>query len=144
MFELSYQELISLTSQFGMSNRGGTRYMPMVFTEQSVAMLSGILNSKWAIRHLESKRAWNIHRDPVSKIDNLMASEYHDMEFYWGDPIFLVLYLPIIFLIASLWSVQVWVKGFSSHLAGFWRSCIEWHQSVCWTPARRIRRWFDS
>jgi hypothetical protein len=29
----------------------------MVFTEQSVAMLSGILNSKWAIRHLESKRA---------------------------------------------------------------------------------------
>jgi hypothetical protein len=26
-------------------------------------------------------------------------------------------------------------KGFSSHLAEFWRFCIEWHQSVCWTPA---------
>jgi hypothetical protein len=56
MFELSYQEFKSLTSQFGMSNRGGTRYMPMAFTEQGVAMLSGILNSKRAIRHLESKR----------------------------------------------------------------------------------------
>jgi hypothetical protein len=29
----------------------------MAFTEQDVAMLSGILNSKRAIRHLESKRA---------------------------------------------------------------------------------------
>jgi len=57
MFELSYQEFKSLTSQFGMSNRGGTRYMPMAFTEQGVAMLSGIPNSKRAIRHLESKRA---------------------------------------------------------------------------------------
>jgi hypothetical protein len=28
----------------------------MAFTEQSVAMISGILNSKRAIRHLESKR----------------------------------------------------------------------------------------
>ena len=49
MFELSYQEFKSLTSQFGMSNRGGTRYMPMAFTEQGVAMLSGILNSDRAI-----------------------------------------------------------------------------------------------
>ena len=49
MFELSYQEFKSLISQFGMSNRGGTRYMPMAFTEQGVAMLSGILNSDRAI-----------------------------------------------------------------------------------------------
>ena len=57
MFELSYHEIMSLTSQFGMSNRDGTRYMTMAFTEQGVAMISGILNSKCAIRHLESKRA---------------------------------------------------------------------------------------
>ena len=49
MFELSYKEFKSLISQFGMSNRGGTRYMPMAFTEQGVAMLSGILNSDRAI-----------------------------------------------------------------------------------------------
>ena len=45
MFELSYQEFMSLTSQFGMSNRGGTRYMPMAFTQPGLAILSGILNS---------------------------------------------------------------------------------------------------
>ena len=49
MFELSYQEFAGLRSQFGISNRGGTRYMPMAFTEQGVAMLSGILNSDRAI-----------------------------------------------------------------------------------------------
>lgn len=31
------------------SNRGGTRYLPYVFTEQGVAMLSGVINSKKAI-----------------------------------------------------------------------------------------------
>ena len=49
MFELSYQEFMNLRSQFGISKRGGTRYKPMAFTEQGVAMLSGILNSDRAI-----------------------------------------------------------------------------------------------
>lgn len=49
MFELSYEEFKGLRSQFGISKRGGTRYMPMAFTEQGVAMLSGILNSDRAI-----------------------------------------------------------------------------------------------
>ena len=36
--------------QFGTSKeRGGTRYIPYVFTEQGVSMLSAILNSKKAI-----------------------------------------------------------------------------------------------
>ena len=40
----------SLRLQFETSNgRGGTRYMPYAFTEQGVAMLSGILNSDKAI-----------------------------------------------------------------------------------------------
>ena len=50
MFELSREEFKSLRSQFVTSNqRGGTRYMPYVFTEQGVAMLSSILNSEVAI-----------------------------------------------------------------------------------------------
>ena len=49
MFEISYQEFAGLRSQFGISKRGGTRYVPMAFTEQGVAMLSGILNSDRAI-----------------------------------------------------------------------------------------------
>lgn len=39
-----------LSTQIATSNRGGTRYLPYVFTEQGVAMLSGILNSDQAIR----------------------------------------------------------------------------------------------
>ena len=49
MFELTKKELENLRSQIGTSSWGGTRYMPMAFTEQGVAMLSSILNSKTAI-----------------------------------------------------------------------------------------------
>jgi hypothetical protein len=51
MFELTQNEFNSLRSQIVTSNtgRGGTRYLPMVFTEQGVAMLASILNSDKAI-----------------------------------------------------------------------------------------------
>ncbi|MBC2704804.1 ORF6N domain-containing protein [Desulfobacula sp.] len=50
MFELTKEEYNNLRSQFGTSSWGGSRYLPMAFTEQGVAMLSGILNSKRAIQ----------------------------------------------------------------------------------------------
>jgi hypothetical protein len=50
MFELTQQEFDTLRSQFGTSKWGGTRYMPMAFTEQGVAMLSSVLNSPRAIK----------------------------------------------------------------------------------------------
>ena len=49
MFTLTQKEFQGLRSQFATSNRGGTRYLPSVFTEQGVAMLSSILNSEKAI-----------------------------------------------------------------------------------------------
>ncbi len=50
MFEISKEELESLRCNFSTSNnRGGNRYLPYAFTEQGVAMLSGILNSDKAI-----------------------------------------------------------------------------------------------
>lgn len=49
MFTLTRKEFENLRSQIGTSSWGGTRYMPMAFTEQGVAMLSSILNSKTAI-----------------------------------------------------------------------------------------------
>jgi phage regulator Rha-like protein len=49
MFELTKKEFENLRSQTGTSSWGGTRYMPMAFTEQGVAMLSSVLNSKTAI-----------------------------------------------------------------------------------------------
>ena len=51
MFELTKEELLNWRSQFGTSNSEamGMRYLPFVFTEQGVAMLSSILNSEQAI-----------------------------------------------------------------------------------------------
>ncbi len=56
MFVLSKKEFENLRSQIGTSSLdetetgwGGTRYMPMAFTEQGVAMLSSVLNSSTAI-----------------------------------------------------------------------------------------------
>lgn len=51
MFKMKQSEFEVLRTQFASSNenRGGIRYMPMVFTEQGVTMLSCILNSKRAI-----------------------------------------------------------------------------------------------
>jgi phage regulator Rha-like protein len=49
MFGLNKKELDNLRSQIGTSSWGGVRYAPMAFTEQGVAMLSSILNSKRAV-----------------------------------------------------------------------------------------------
>jgi hypothetical protein len=51
MFQLTEDEAETLRFQIGTSNkgRGGRRYLPYVFTEQGVAMLSSVLNSQRAI-----------------------------------------------------------------------------------------------
>ncbi len=49
MLELTKKEFESLRSQIVTSKRGGARYLPYVFTEQGVAMLSSVLNSEKAI-----------------------------------------------------------------------------------------------
>jgi hypothetical protein len=49
MFQLSKDEFDNLISQFVTSSWGGTRKLPYAFTEQGVAMLSGIVNSEKAI-----------------------------------------------------------------------------------------------
>ena len=49
MFELTRDEFKNLRSQIVTSSWGGARYLPMVFTEQGVAMLSSVLKSERAI-----------------------------------------------------------------------------------------------
>ncbi len=49
MFQLSKEEFDNLIFQSGTSSWGGTRKLPYCFTEQGVAMLSGVLNSDRAI-----------------------------------------------------------------------------------------------
>jgi hypothetical protein len=52
MFQLTPDDAESLRLQFATSNRGrgGRRYLPYAFTEQGVAMLSGVLHSRRAVR----------------------------------------------------------------------------------------------
>lgn len=50
MFQLTDNESEILRSQFVTSSWGGIRYLPKAFTEQGVAMLSGILNSARAVQ----------------------------------------------------------------------------------------------
>jgi hypothetical protein len=49
MFQLDNKEFTILKCQFGTSSWGGRRTNPYAFTEQGIAMLSGILNSDRAI-----------------------------------------------------------------------------------------------
>jgi hypothetical protein len=49
MFELIKVEFENLRSQIVTSSWGGSRYLPLVFTEQGIAMLSSVLSSHSAI-----------------------------------------------------------------------------------------------
>lgn len=50
MFVLKEEEFQNLKFHFGTSSWGGTRKLPRAFTEQGIAMLSGILRSKRAVQ----------------------------------------------------------------------------------------------
>ena len=50
MFQLEKDEFETWLYQFGPSGWGGRRKLPYAFTEQGVAMLSGVLNSERAIK----------------------------------------------------------------------------------------------
>lgn len=49
MFQLSSNEFENLRFQIGTSSWGGSRYAPFAFTQEGVAMLSGVLRSPKAI-----------------------------------------------------------------------------------------------
>lgn len=90
MFILTYQEFANLRSQIVTSSSrqwGGTRYKPMAFTEQGVAMLSSVLRSKRAVQvNIEIMRAFVrlrevllAHKDLARKLEELEHKiEKHD------------------------------------------------------------------
>lgn len=78
MFQLTKEEWDNLRFHFATSKWGGRRYLPFAFTEQGLAMLSGVLNSDIAIEvNISIMRAFVVIRRsllgyPVSKeIENL-------------------------------------------------------------------------
>ena len=72
MFELTNQELTNLRSQIVTSSWGGSRYKPMAFTEQGVAMLSSILRSDRAIQvNIQIMRTFTKIRHMISVSEEL-------------------------------------------------------------------------
>lgn len=90
MFQLTKKETESLTSQNAMSKgRGGRRTLPYAFTEQGVAMLSSVLNSKRAVHvnivimraFVKLREVMATHKELAHKIDTLERKyEKHDNE----------------------------------------------------------------
>ena len=81
MFQLTHDEFDSLRSQIVISKgKGGRRYLPYVFTEQGVAMLSSVLRSKQAVRvNIEIMRAFVRLRYLLSTQSEL-AQKLSDLE----------------------------------------------------------------
>jgi hypothetical protein len=79
MFQLTEKEWRNLKSQIETSSWGGVRKMPKAFTEQGVAMLSGVLNSDRAIMvNIQIMRAYTkmrelllTHKDLLLKMEEL-------------------------------------------------------------------------
>lgn len=79
MFQLTREEFENLMFQTGTSSWGGTRKLPHVFTEQGVAMLSSVLNSKRAIKvnvqimraFVKLKELLLTHKDLAIKLEAL-------------------------------------------------------------------------
>ena len=91
MFELTEEEWFNLRSQFASSSWGGSRYPPFAFTEQGVAMLSGLLNSDLAIQmNIAIMRAFVMIRqwaltyqelsDKLSDLEKLHNQKFNDID----------------------------------------------------------------
>ena len=91
MFTLTNQELVSLKSQFVISSSswGGRRKPPLAFTEQGIAMLSSVLNSRTAVEvnivimraFVQMRQILISNKDLEIKLKDLEAKyERHDGE----------------------------------------------------------------
>lgn len=88
MIQLNKEEFENLRFHFGTSSRwGGRRYLPYAFTEQGVAMLSSVLNSKRAVQvNIAIMRAFvklreilATHKDLARKLNEM--EEKYDAQF---------------------------------------------------------------
>lgn len=81
MFELSTKEYENLRSHFATSSWGGTRYIPMAFTEHGILMISSVLKNDKAVQvNIQIMRAFMKMRQMIfdnaelrKQIDELRA-----------------------------------------------------------------------
>ena len=70
MFQLTNQEVTNLRCQNGISSWGGDRHLPHAFTEEGVAMLSGLLRSPVAIKvNIQIMRAFVFLKNTLSSLN---------------------------------------------------------------------------
>lgn len=73
MFQLTEIEYDSLMSQIVISSWGGVRKLPMAFTEQGVAMLSGVLKSPIAVQvNIQIMRLFVMMRQTIGNYKELL------------------------------------------------------------------------
>jgi phage regulator Rha-like protein len=83
MFQLTKKEEENLKFQNGTSSYGGRRYLPYVFTEHGVAMLSSVLKSKKAIEinilivraFIKIREILSVHKDIIFEIENIKRNQ---------------------------------------------------------------------
>ena len=85
MFRLTPEEAESLRLQIGTSKagRGGRRYLPYVFTEHGVAMLSAVLKSQRAVQmsilivraFVKMRELLANHKDLAARVEKLESSQ---------------------------------------------------------------------
>ena len=90
MFQLTWEEAKALRSQFATLKRGRhIKYLPYVFTEQGIAMLSSVLNSEQAIEvnivimrtFLKLRQIISTHKELADKFKELEGRVgKHDIE----------------------------------------------------------------
>jgi len=91
MFQLTSKEWISLKFHSGTSKkgRGGRRFLPYAFTEQGIAMLSSVLNSKRAIQiniqimwaFVKLREILSTHKELAQKLKKLeLKIDSHDQQ----------------------------------------------------------------
>ena len=83
MFQLQKEEFANLTSQIAISSYGGRRYLPYVFTEHGVTMLSSVLRSKKAIQvniavvraFIKIREILATHKDVIVAIESIKREQ---------------------------------------------------------------------
>ena len=80
MIELTMEEFQYLRSQFGTSSWGGSRYVPMAFTEYGIVMLASVLHSQRAINiNIQIVRAFLSMREILCS-QNIVLSRLKEVE----------------------------------------------------------------
>jgi len=80
---LTAEEYNSLISQIAISSYGGRRYLPYVFTEHGVAMLSSVLKSKRAVQvniaivraFIKLRELLATHKDLILEVDKIKREQ---------------------------------------------------------------------